>query len=94
MERLLNYFVPEKYILDLMVDKHQKTIGGKVTVFGEAKNDEIKIHAVGLKISKVLIENFEAQFLQRENLLILNLKNLKDKVEFLNLRLRFFTKEN
>ena len=35
MEKFLDYFVPEKYILDLDIDKFKKTIGGKVTVFGE-----------------------------------------------------------
>ena len=90
MERLLDYFVPEKYVLDLTVDKHKKYIGGKVTVVGAAKADEIKFHAVGLKISKVLIENFEAEFLQRENLLILNLKSLKSKVELSKLRITIF----
>ena len=90
MERLLDYFVPEKYVLDLTVDKHKKYIGGKVTVVGAAKADEIKFHAVGLKISKVLIENFEAEFLQRENLLILNLKFLKSKVELSKLRITIF----
>ena len=90
MERLLDYFVPEKYVLNLTVDKHKKYIGGKVTVVGAAKADEIKFHAVGLKISKVLIENFEAEFLQRENLLILNLKFLKSKVELSKLRITIF----
>ena len=90
MERLLDYFVPEKYVLDLDIDKAKKYIGGKVTVFGSAKKDEIKFHAVGLKISKVLIENFEVEFLQRENLLILNLENLKHKVEFSKLKVTIF----
>ena len=37
MERLLEYFEPEKYVLDLTVDKFKKTISGVVTVFGVAK---------------------------------------------------------
>ena len=90
MERLLNYFVPEKYALDLTVDKRKKYIGGKVTVFGAAKKNEIKFHAVNLKISKVLIENFEVEFLQRENLLILNLEPLKHKVELSKLKITIF----
>lgn len=90
MERLLDYFVPEKYVLDLTVDKHKKYIGGKVTVFGAAKKDEIKFHAVNLKISKVLIENFEVQFLQRENLLILNLEPLKSKFKLSELEVTIF----
>lgn len=77
-------------MLDLTVDKHKKYIGGKVTVFGEAKKDEIKFHAVNLKISRVLIENFEVEFLQREDLLILNLESLKHKVEFKKLKVEIF----
>ena len=90
MERLLDYFEPEKYVLNLKVDKHKKYIGGEVTVFGVAKSSEIKFHAVGLKISKVLIENFETEFLQRENLLIIDLKNLESKVELSKLRITIF----
>ena len=90
MERLLDYFEPEKYVLNLKVDKHKKYIGGEVTVFGAAKSSEIKFHAVGLKISKVLIENFETEFLQRENLLIIDLKNLESKVELSKLRITIF----
>lgn len=62
MEKFLDYFVPEKYILDLDIDKFKKTIGGKVTVFGEAVSDVIKFHAVDLNISKVLVEGKEAHF--------------------------------
>ena len=90
MERLIGRFVPEKYVLDLKVDKHKKYIGGKVTIFGAAKSDVIKFHAVGLKITKVLVENFEAEFLQRDDSLILNLEPLKAKVELSKLRLMIF----
>ena len=41
MERLLDYFVPEKYELDLGINKFDKKIGGTVAVFGEAKKDTI-----------------------------------------------------
>lgn len=90
MERLLDYFVPEKYVLDLVVDKRKKYIGGKVTIFGAAKKNEIKFHAVNLKITKVLVENFEVEFLQRENLLILNLEPLESKVKLSELRITIF----
>ena len=62
MERLLDYFVPERYILDLLIDKHEKTIGGKVIVRGEVKNEVIKFHAVDLKITDVLVDGKKAQF--------------------------------
>ena len=62
MERLIDYFVPEKYILDLDIDKHVKTIGGAVTVEGQAKAENIKFHAVGLSIDSVLVNGEKADF--------------------------------
>ena len=62
MERLLKYFKPEKYQLDLAIDKHAKTLKGEVTVTGEAKAEDIKFHAVGLEIEKVLVDEKPAQF--------------------------------
>ncbi len=62
MERLLEYFVPEKYILDLDIDKHAKTIGGTVTVEGQAKAENIKFHAVGLSVDSVIVNGKKADF--------------------------------
>ena len=62
MERLLEYFVPEKYILDLDIDKHAKTIGGTVTVEGRAKAENIKFHAVGLSVDSVVVNGKKADF--------------------------------
>ncbi|MBQ2643796.1 M1 family metallopeptidase [Candidatus Saccharibacteria bacterium] len=62
MERLINYFVPEKYILDLEVDKGAKTIGGKVMVLGQAKAENIKFHAVGLSVDSVVVNGESAKF--------------------------------
>lgn len=62
MEKFLDYFAPEKYILDIEIDKFKKTIGGEVTVFGEVLNETVKFHAVDLKISKVLVDGKVAKF--------------------------------
>ena len=62
MERLLQYFVPEKYTLDLIIDKFAKTIGGKVVVLGKALRKTVKFHAVGLEITSVLVDGKEADF--------------------------------
>lgn len=62
MERLLTYFVPEKYILNLDIDKYAKTIGGVVIVTGEAKNEIVKFHAVDLNITDVLVNGEKAKF--------------------------------
>ncbi len=62
MERLLEYFEPEKYILELTVDKERKTIGGTVTVLGLAKAETVKFHAVGLSVSSVVVNGKKADF--------------------------------
>ena len=62
MERLIEYFVPEKYKLDLTIDKLAKTIGGKVLVKGEALRENVKFHAVELKIERVLVNGEKGKF--------------------------------
>ena len=62
MERFLEYFVPERYTLDIAIDKHEKTIGGVVTVTGEVLNETVKFHAVDLVITDVLVNGDEAKY--------------------------------
>ena len=62
MERLIKYFVPKKYVLDLSIDKHKKTIGGVVTVTGEVLSAVVKFHAVDLKVSDVLVKGKKVKF--------------------------------
>ena len=62
MERLLEYFVPEKYQLNLKIDKNAKTIGGSVRVDGKALADQIKFHAVNLEIDAVKVDDVDARF--------------------------------
>ena len=62
MERFLDYFVPEKYVLDIAIDKSKKTIGGVVKVTGEALAEVVKFHAVRLKISNVLVDGKKCKF--------------------------------
>ena len=62
VERFLKYFVPERYVLELNIDKHAKTIGGTVKVFGEVISDTIKFHAVKLKILNVFVDEKEMKF--------------------------------
>lgn len=62
MERFLDYFVPEKYTLDLDIDKYQKSIGGVVTVIGRAEAENIKFHAVGLSVDRVQVNGKNADF--------------------------------
>ncbi len=62
MEKLIKYFIPEKYALEVEIDKHKKTIRGIVAVKGEAKAENIKFHAVSLSVDWVLVEGKKVDF--------------------------------
>ena len=62
MERFLEYFKPERYVLNISIDKYEKTIGGSVVICGEVLNEVVKFHAVGLKISDVLVNDEKHEF--------------------------------
>ncbi|MDO4747010.1 MAG: M1 family aminopeptidase [Candidatus Saccharibacteria bacterium] len=62
MERLLDYFVPERYALDIKIDKDEKTIGGVVVVSGEVLQEAVKFHAVKLDITDVLVDGLKVDF--------------------------------
>ena len=86
MERLLQYFVPEKYTLDLIIDKFAKTIGGKVVVLGKALRKTVKFHAVGLEITSVLVDGKEADFKTDGETLIISKVNPSDIEVTINYR--------
>ena len=82
VERLLKYFVPEKYVLDLEVNKYCKEIGGKVTVVGEALKETIKFHAVKLIVTDVLVDGKNVSFKIEEDMVVIsNIKLGKTEVE-------------
>ena len=62
MERLIERFVPGRYILDIAIDKYKKTIGGVVTAKGEVLRETVKFHAVGLKVTDVLVNGEKVKF--------------------------------
>ena len=71
MERFLEYFVPEKYRLNIGVDKFNKKIGGTVTIWGKALAETVKFHAVGLSVSQVLINGEKGDFEVKDGVLTL-----------------------
>ena len=72
MERLVKYFVPERYKLELKIDKHAKTLEGKVIIEGRAKAEKVKLHAVGLSVDKVLVNGKNAEYEAADGLLTIN----------------------
>lgn len=78
MERLLDYFVPEKYILSFGVNKFDKKIGGVVEIKGKAKAETIKFHAVGLSVRQVMVNGENVEFKVENDVLTLSKVPLGD----------------
>ena len=79
MERLIKYFKPDNYKIELFIDKHKGTARGRTTVTGEPLQDLVKLHAKGLTIDRVVgdsveleykIENNELTFKKSHNIVI------------------------
>ena len=51
MERLLDFFIPKSYQLNLFLDKHAETISGTVKIAGKvSKAGLVKLHSKGQTI--------------------------------------------
>ncbi len=53
MERFLDYFAPDRYELDLKINRRHEVLGGTVRVSGVVKAETIKFHAVNMQIKSV-----------------------------------------
>ncbi len=70
MERLLDFFIPKNYLLNLFIDKHQKTLEGTVTITGKTKTaDLLKLHSVGQTIDSFKINGETVDFTQSNGIL-------------------------
>ncbi|MCL1839936.1 M1 family metallopeptidase [Candidatus Saccharibacteria bacterium] len=62
MERLLEYFTPAHYIIDLNIDKAAKLLAATTIIEGSANTETIKLHARTLDISSVTINDQPVNF--------------------------------
>lgn len=76
MERLLDYFRPEEYVLDIAIDKNKKTIGGVVVVTGKVLEKTVKFHAVNLDVSEVKVDGDDVKYEADGEVLVISGLNL------------------
>lgn len=62
MERFLDYFVPERYDIDLKIDRQNRHLDGHVRLTGEVLSTGVKLHAVDLKLVQVLVDEKPVQY--------------------------------
>ena len=72
MERLLDYFIPENYQLDLFIDKENKFLKGVVKITGKALTPTIKLHSVNNKIKTDKINGEKVNFKTEDGVLSVN----------------------
>ncbi|MBR3132402.1 M1 family metallopeptidase [Candidatus Saccharibacteria bacterium] len=82
MERFLDYFVPEKYVLQLKFQVKQKMFFGSAVITGLVKAETIKFHAVRLKIKSVLVNSEEVKYkVEDDALIISNMKSGEAEIQ-------------
>ena len=90
MERLINYFIPQNYQLELRVNKNTEEVQGHTIISGETKDSILKLHARDLKISKILINNKPVEFtLDSDNQLLSVSSVEKDQSAIIDIRYTF-----
>ena len=90
MERLINYFIPQNYQLELRVNKNTEEVQGHTIISGETKASTLKLHARDLKISKILINNKSVDFTLDPNNQLLSINKVeKDQATSIDIRYTF-----
>ncbi len=71
MEKLLQFFTPEVYNLNLEIDRKTEKISGTVRIIGWPRADFVKFHAVNLKIKNISVRKCDenAEYLNNKKLL-------------------------
>ena len=84
METFLDYFEPENYNLDLTLNREKKELRGVATITGFAKSNVVKLHAVGLEIDSVFLNDQPTDFIHSNEVLSLSSspQKLSLKIEY------------
>ena len=59
MERFLDYFVPERYDLDLRINAEKTKLDSTAIIYGEAKTSTIKFHFVKSTVKRIAIDDLD-----------------------------------
>jgi len=89
MERLIKYFIPENYQLELRVNKHTEEVQGHVVISGHAQKSKLKLHSRDLKISKILIDQKPVDFVLDSDNQLLIVDSIEAKQATIDIRYTF-----
>ena len=82
MERLLDYFKPENYNLELRINKITEEVQGHAVITGEKVGKTLKLHSRNLKIINVLVNGDRKNIEKKDDVLeILDVENGALKID-------------
>ncbi len=82
MERLLDYFRPENYNLELRINKYTEEVQGHVVTTGEKIGNALKLHSKNLKIINVFVNGERKNIEEKDDVLeILDVEKGAVKIE-------------
>ena len=71
MERLLEYFEPIHYTLNLSANRNKTRLIGEATIVGSAKSHVVKFHAVDLELKSVEVDGVKTSYLLENNTIVI-----------------------
>ena len=71
MERLLEYFEPIHYTLNLSANRNKTRLIGETTIVGSAKSHVVKFHAVDLELKSVEVDGVKTSYLLENNTIVI-----------------------
>lgn len=81
MERLLDYFRPDRYKIAIDIDSEKTRYDAVAEISGQAKSDTIKLHAVKLRVNKVTVDGEEKEFIRRDGVIVLEKVSTDKKIK-------------
>ncbi len=94
MERLIEYFKPDNYQLDLTISRQDDYIRGQVIISGQIKQDIVKFHAVNLDIKSVSYVDQECTFNYNNEILEISTAQFTKQAAVDTFKIIFETKLN
>lgn len=94
MERLIEYFTPDNYQLDLTISRQEDYIRGQVIISGKINQNIVKFHAVNLDIKSVFYADQECTYNYNNDLLEIPTASLTRQPEKDIFKIIFETKLN
>jgi hypothetical protein len=81
MERFFDYFKPEHYDLNLVINSAKNNMDAVTVITGRAKAETIKFHAAKLKIKNLKIDGKDTDFERKDGIVVISGVDTSKKIK-------------